>query len=218
MPLKIDLHVHTCYSKDAFTTLDELVIYAKKRGLDGVAITDHNTVEASFRIKEKDVDGLVVIPGIEVTTNKGHMVGLNITEAVPKDLEPSETAEIIHEMGGIAVAVHSSTLIRKGLGLRSLQKDVRIDAVEVINSSSFPFFLSTYLSKRIAAKLGLPQIGGSDSHIPEAIGFAYTVIDADRDLEEIIRAIKGGLTTPYGRSMPWRLRLKKIMQKRGVRV
>ena len=215
MPLTFDLHVHTCYSRDAFTTLKELVLYAKKAGLDGVAITDHDTVEGALRIRELNTNDLILIPGIEVTTAKGHMLGLNITEAIPKDLEPPETAENIHEAGGIAVAAHPSTLIKSSLGSHALRKGMRIDAIEVVNSSSFPFFLSTYLNRRIAVRCGLPQIGGSDSHIPEAIGLAYTIINADPDLEEIIRAIKEGFTTPYGRSMPWRLRLKKIMRKRG---
>jgi len=213
LPLKIDLHVHTCYSKDAFTTLKELIRHAKKRGLDGVAITDHNTIEGASRIKKEDTDGLVIIPGIEVTTSKGHMLGLNVTELIPRDLKPSETVKLIHENGGIAVAAHPSVPLKNSLGLEVLRKNMGIDAIEVINSSSFPFSFSTYLARRAAVQLGLPQTGGSDSHIPETIGLAYTIIDADPDVEDIIQAIKKGYTTPHGSPVPWRLRIKKMMQK-----
>ncbi len=214
MPLKIDLHVHTCYSTDAFTTLKEVVFYAKRHGLDGVAITDHNTVEGALRIKKRSTKDLVVIPGIEASTAKGHMLGLNVTEAIPEGLEPSETVEIIHERGGIAVAAHPSTLTKSGLGFHVFQKGMNIDAIEAVNSASFPFFLSTYLNRRIAVRLGLPQTGGSDSHIPETIGLAHTIIDANSDLEEVIQAIKKGLIIPCGKPVPWRLRLHTIMQKR----
>jgi len=214
LPLKIDLHVHTCYSTDAFTTLEEAVFYAKRQGLDGVAITDHNTIEGALRIKKRKTEDFVIVPGIEASTTKGHMLGLNITKAIPEGLEPSETAEIIREAGGIAVAAHPSTLIKSSLGSHAFQKGIRLDAIEVVNSASFPFFLSTYLNRRIATRLGLPQTGGSDSHIPETIGLAYTVIDADPDIEEIIRSIKKGLTTACGKPIPWRMRLDKITRKR----
>ena len=214
MPLKIDLHVHTCYSTDAFTTLKEAVFYAKRQGLDGVAITDHNTIEGALRTKKRRTEDLVLIPGIEVSTMKGHMLGLNITEAIPEGLEPSETAEIIRETGGIAVAAHPSMLMKNSLRSRTLQKGIRLDAIEVVNSASLPFFLSTYLNRRIAMGLGLPQTGGSDSHIPETIGLAYTLIDADPDVEEIVRSIRKGLTKACGKPIPWRMRLDKIRRKK----
>lgn len=214
MPLKIDLHVHTCYSTDAFTTLKEVVFYAKRQGLDGVAITDHNTIEGALRAKKGKTDNFVLIPGTEASTTKGHMLGLNITEAIPQGLEPSETAEIIREMGGIAVAAHPSTFMKNSLRSHTLQKGMRLDAIEVVNSASFPFFLSTYLNRRIARGLGLPQTGGSDSHIPETIGLAYTLIDADPDIEQIVQSIRRGLTKACGKPIPWLMRLDKIRRKK----
>lgn len=211
MPLKIDLHVHTCYSEDAITTLKDLILYSKKRGLDGVAVTDHDTVEGA--LKARGTDELILIPGIEVTAKRGHVLGLNLTTPVPKHLGLAETVERIHENGGIAVAAHPSAFLKSGLGSNALREMVKMDAVEVINSSAFPFSLSTRLDRRLASRLSLPQTAGSDSHIPEAIGLAYTMVDADSEVEDIIHAIKKGSTVPYGKSTPWRLRIRKLWKK-----
>jgi hypothetical protein len=209
LPLKIDLHVHTCHSHDSTTTLNQVITYSKKRGLDGVAITDHDVATVSPRLAQK-AKNLVVIPGVEVTTSRGHVVALNITKPIPRELNPSETIEMIHEAGGIAVAAHPTVFYK---GLRG-QVDSDFDAVEVVNASAFPFFLSTYLSRKLAARLDLPQTAGSDAHYAAEIGFAYTVVDVEPDVDEIVHAITKGETVPHGRPIPWRLRFKRMFESR----
>jgi hypothetical protein len=206
LPLKIDLHVHTCYSIDAATTLKEVVVYAKKRGLDGVAITDHDSVKGALKLAKKH--DFLIIPGIEVSTRRGHVLALNVTIPIPPKLSLFETIQIIHDLGGIAVAAHP-TAIYKG-GLRR-QVTSNFDAIEVINSSTFPFFLSTYLSQRLAFRLNLPQTAGSDAHYPSDIGTAYTLVDADSEVDEVIHAIKGGATVPFGKPISWKTRLRNAM-------
>jgi predicted metal-dependent phosphoesterase TrpH len=83
------------------------------------------------------------------------------------------------------------------------------DAIEVINSAAIPFQFFTYLNKKLAIRLNLPQTAGSDSHYAPEIGTAYTVIEADPDVDEIVWAIKKGATIPVGKSIPWRIRLKR---------
>ncbi|UCE29271.1 MAG: PHP domain-containing protein [Candidatus Bathyarchaeota archaeon] len=205
MPLKIDLHVHTWHSHDSTTTLNQVITYSKKRGLDGVAITDHDVATVSPRLAQK-ARNLIVIPGVEVTTSRGHVVALNVTKQIPRELSPSETIEMIHETGGIAVAAHPTVFYR---GLRG-HVDSDFDAVEVVNASAFPFFLSTHLSRKLAARLCLPQTAGSDAHYAAEIGFAYTIVDAEPDVDEIVHAITKGETIPYGRPIPWRLRFKRM--------
>jgi len=200
--LKIDLHVHTCYSYDAVTTLKEVVTYSKKRGLDGVAITDHDTLAAALKLRNSD---LIVIPGIEITTLRGHLLALNVTAPIPQKLDINETIQRIHEAGGIAVAAHP-TLFYKSV---PSQRTASCDAIEVINSAAIPFQFFTYLNKKFATRLNLPQTAGSDSHYAPEIGTAYTVIEADPDVEEIVQAIKKGATIPMGKPIPWRIRLKR---------
>jgi len=203
--LKIDLHVHTCYSSDGITTPREVVAYSKRRGLDGVAITDHDTVAGALKLLGKT--DLIIVPGIEITTPGGHILALNVEKPIPSNLRTSETIQRIHMAGGIAAWAHPVTLLK---GLRSTDTNLNFDAIEVINSSNFPFSLSTHLSRRLAVRLNLPQIAGSDAHYGPEIGFAYTVIDVDPDVDEIVHAIKKGVIIPFGRAIPWRLRLKRV--------
>ena len=200
MGLKIDLHVHTCYSRDSSITLKQVVAYAKKRGLDGVAITDHNTVEGALKLKSRDI---IVVPGIEVSTLNGHLLGLNVTVPIPAKLGIEETIHLIHEAGGIAVAPHPTTFYKSPPSRRVSS----YDAVEVMNAASIPFPVFTYLSKRFAAGLGLPQTGGSDSHYAPEIGAAYTMVEADSDVDEIVCAIKKGAVYPMGHGIPLSVRL-----------
>jgi predicted metal-dependent phosphoesterase TrpH len=200
--LKIDLHVHTCYSHDSSITLKQVVAFAKKRGLDGVAITDHNTVKGAFKLKTRDI---LVVPGIEVSTLNGHLLGLNVTVPIPAKLGIEKTIHLIHEAGGIAVAPHPTTFYKSPPSRRINS----YDAVEVMNASSIPFHVFTSLSKRYAACLNLPQTGGSDSHYAPEIGAAYTIVNADPKIDEIVCAIKKGSVFPMGRGIPLKTRLER---------
>jgi predicted metal-dependent phosphoesterase TrpH len=214
LPLKIDFHVHTCYSRDCSTTLEEVVSYAEKKGLSGVAITDHDTVEGALRLLKKN-PRIIVIPGIEISSDQGHILGINLTKRIPRGLSVRETTDRIHEAGGIAIAAHPSTMFKSGIGLSRKVASYGLDGIEVINSALIPFSLLTYLNKRLGTGLGLPQTAGSDSHIPETIGLAYTMIDnpeSEASTEDIVHAVKRGQTVPFGMPTPWRLRLKKIMR------
>lgn len=207
MPLKIDLHLHTHYSADATTTLKEVVHYAKKRGLDGIAVTDHDTTSGALRlIKQKY---FLVIPGIEISSLQGHVLALNVTQPIPPELSLPETVEKIHQFGGIAVIAHPTAVLKTGLGHTLISSASNLDAVEVVNTAAFPFFLTTYLSRRLAQRLKLPQTAGSDAHHPDEIGNAYTLINADSNRDDVTEAIKKGRTTPFGKPISWLLRLHR---------
>jgi len=216
LPLKIDFHVHTCYSDDCSISLRDVIAYSKRKGLDGVAITDHNTIRGALKLLESN-DEIIVIPGIEVSTEAGHILGINVTRPIPRGLSIEETTEKIHEAGGIAIAAHPSAIYKGGIGLNVKMLSQGIDAVEVINSSVLPFFLLNLLSRKLACRAMLPQTGGSDSHLPETIGLAYTIVngvDENSEIEEIMRMVKNGRCIPYGKPVPWKLRLRKILKNR----
>ena len=203
MGLKIDFHVHTRYSSDSSITLEQVVSFAKKRGLDGVAITDHNTVEGALKLKTKDI---IIVPGIEVSTLDGHLLGLNVTTPIPAKLGMEETIEKIREAGGVAVAPHPFSFY-KSPPSRSIKS---YDAVEVMNAASVPFGVLTYFSKRFAKRLDLPQTGGSDAHYAPEIGSAYTEVDSGSDVDEIVSAIKNGNVFASGRGIPWKIRFGRL--------
>jgi len=204
--LKIDLHVHTCYSEDATTTLKEVVYYAKKKGLDGVAVTDHETLKGALKLAERRQ--LTIIPGLEVETLRGHILALNIKMLIPPKLSLTETVQKIHDAGGIAVFAHPAAVLKTGLG-QMITSSSNMDAVEVINSSAFPFFLSTYLSCRLAKRLNLPQTAGSDAHHAQEIGTAYTLVEADSNSDDVTEAIRKGAITPCGKPITWARRVER---------
>ncbi len=135
MQINADLHVHSNYSKDSLITPQDLVYYAKKRGLNAVAVTDHNQIEGSLKIaKETD---FLVIPGMEVSSADGHIVALNLKELIPRGLSAGETVDRIHRAGGIAIAVHPYAWFKGSL--TSHVMDAKFDAVETLNANAFPF-------------------------------------------------------------------------------
>ena len=134
MKISADLHVHTTYSKDSLITPKDLVYYAKKRGLNAVAVTDHNQLEGAHKIaKETD---FLIIPGMEVSSADGHIVALNVQELIPRGLSAPETVERIHKAGGVAIACHPYVYFK---GCLKGNVCGTFDAVEVINSRAFPF-------------------------------------------------------------------------------
>ena len=204
MTLKIDLHVHTICSYDSLITLKDLIFYAKKRGLDGVAITDHDRIDGALKIA-KETDFLIV-PGIEISSLNGHIIGLNVNELVPPKLSVDETLDRIHAAGGIAVACHPITFFKESL---KGHMSSRFDAIEVINSASFPFNYSVRRSAEIASRLGVARVAGSDAHYGPEIGYAYTLVYGESEVDQVANAIRKGLCSPHGKAIPLTMRVKK---------
>ncbi|RLI24408.1 MAG: hypothetical protein DRO52_05595 [Candidatus Hecatellales archaeon] len=220
--LKIDLHVHTNYSGDSRLTLEALASSALEKELDGVAITDHDTCEALKRVEKLERQGLIVVPGIEISSAQGHILGLGISEAVPPGLPAAETVKEVKRLGGIAVAAHPLCPFKKSVGEEVLRR-VRFDAVEVLNASTLPIIYGSEAGRleRLCRELGLPMVGGSDSHTPETVGRAYTLVEAEeRTVEAVMEALRRGRVTPGGERITLREALgrlgMKLRQKFGV--
>jgi hypothetical protein len=203
MQVKADLHVHTIYSSDSVITPKELVFYAKKRGLTAVAVTDHNQIEGALKIaKETDFP---IIPGTEVSSLNGHIVGLNVNTLIPRGLTADETVDRIHKADGIAIACHPFALFKGSIGKHASSK---FDAVEAINASAFPFNRATRQAHQLAERLKLPKVAGTDAHYAPVIGQAYTLIDSEANVEAIVKAIIAGRCEPAGTAISISLRLE----------
>jgi hypothetical protein len=203
MQVKADLHVHTTYSNDSIITPKDLVFYAKKRGLTAIAVTDHNQVEGARKIAAETE--FLIIPGTEVSSRDGHIVGLNVNEIIPRGLSSDETVNKIHQAGGIAIACHPYALFKGSIGKSVTAK---FDAVETINASSFPFGSASSKAEKLAERFKLPRVAGSDAHYGPVIGCAYTIIEAEPTVEAILDAIVKGRCQPAGASISLRMRLE----------
>ncbi len=219
--IAVDLHVHTCYSFDANTSPDDLVLACRRASIDCVAITDHGTMKGAFRMRD---DGrLRVIMGQEVRTTHGELIGLFLNEELPGWLSPMETIDRIKGQGGLVVIPHPllrgpfspNRTIGTGRGaefvpspearrrnpLLTHEVVAAVDIIEVFNSRS-PFKSTWQAVERFVDARGLPRSAGSDAHTPGEIGAAYVEMDDFTDALGFLRSLSGGRT--FGRrTSPW---------------
>ena len=195
--MKFDLHIHSTYS-DGHADVKEIIKAAKRRGLDGIALTDHDTMRgipvARKYIRDRRLD-LILIPGIEVTTSEGHLLVLGVDEPPEKKLSPEETIEMAHDLGGIADVPHPYHPFRHAIG-----RIPNADAVEVYNSKHL-FGLANGRAKLEARRRGMSMVAGSDSHFADTVGLGVTEIDAE-DVDGVLEAIRAGRTKILGKRTP----------------
>ncbi|MBC8223907.1 PHP domain-containing protein [Candidatus Bathyarchaeota archaeon] len=180
----IDLHIHTKYSGDSSNDPVELVKAAKAKGLDGIAVTDHDSVKAWEHFPEDD--DFTIIQGIERTTDHGSVIGLFLTEGI-EARGFWEAVEEIKSQDGIVVLPHPCDALRRDTPkIGSLDESLlraRVDAVEVFNSRCVLGQFNENAEK-LAADLGRHRVGGSDAHTLGEVGNTRTLFDCD-SLNEI---------------------------------
>jgi len=93
--MKLDLHIHSKYSSDGVLDPEKIVKIAAKRGLNGVAITDHNTIIGGLKAKNYETEDFKVIVGSEISTERGEIIGLFLKE----EIKPGNVQEVILEKG-----------------------------------------------------------------------------------------------------------------------
>lgn len=177
---RADLHMHTTFS-DGWPGPRELVEHAWATALDVIAVTDHDTIEGALRAADHSSArrGLEVIVGEEVSSRDGHIVGLFLERRIRPGMSAAATVHAIHEQGGLAVAVHPFWRTQRrsnggrvhGVGWRAAELD--FDAIEVENATP-GFYFFNQLARRLNSGLGAAEVGGSDAHILDAVGRAYT--------------------------------------------
>jgi predicted metal-dependent phosphoesterase TrpH len=196
--LKYDLHMHTIYSRDGAIRPADAIRIAKKRRLDGIAITDHGTIRgglAAKKLKPKDID---VICGAEIKTDRGDVIGLFLNEEI-NTVGHEEVIEAIHGQGGVAIIPHPFDGIR-GSAFRLTDHDHNMmDAVEVLNARCI-LKRSNAMADEYATRYGVCKVGGSDAHFGAEIASAGTLVPEG---EGVMDAIRKGRTMAYGRcSLP----------------
>ncbi|MBM5804724.1 MAG: PHP domain-containing protein [Candidatus Verstraetearchaeota archaeon] len=199
MQLKIDLHVHTDASNDGVSTIYEIIRSAKSKGLDGVAITDHDvpmTDEEAIKIS-KETDFLV-IPGVEISTASGHLVVLRPRRAFPTNPQFLETVKNAVSDGSVVIIPHPTDPLSHGVGEEAVRSVLSFSLpLEVMNASTLRRHNRSAIE--LAELLALPKVGGSDAHVDTAVGDAYTIVDAGaRSVEAVLEALKSGRTSAHG--------------------
>jgi predicted metal-dependent phosphoesterase TrpH len=180
-----DLHVHTTASDGMMSPGMLLNYVAVHTALDLVAITDHNTLDGYWRARDfhaqpynEHLHELEVVPGIEISSRDGHIIGLGVETLIPRALSAVETVAAIHAVGGLALAPHPFAWLpglRDFAGVGRHFLEVPFDAVEVLNSTPTEF-LNNLRVRRLHRQAGRPraEYGGSDGHFLWALGRAAT--------------------------------------------
>jgi predicted metal-dependent phosphoesterase TrpH len=210
--LSVELHTHSALSYDGRDPVELLLEQAEAVGLDALAVTDHDEIDASLEAAAKAQEyGLVGIPGMEVSSSAGHVLALGVEELIPAGLPFVETLDRIHELGGIAVVPHPFQKSRHGVAPHVSEETLAsADAIEVYNSRLFTG-RSNRQAERFAEDHDLPMTAGSDAHIAEMVGQAVTEVDAyHRSAEGILDAIQEGRTSVVGKRTPWFISIEQF--------
>jgi predicted metal-dependent phosphoesterase TrpH len=214
--MKLDMHGHTYWSKDSQLALADLERAILRAGLDAVCITDHNEIGGALELAGR---GKVrVIPGEEVYTSEGEIIGLFLKEKIPARLSPQETIAAIREQGGIVYIPHPLDRFR-GSRLQATALAAVLDQVDILEVFNARNLLSgdNTRAAQLAREHGLRPGAGSDSHTAYEVGHAYVEIADFRSPAELLTALESAAV--HGRrSGPLvhaRTRIDKTRKRRG---
>lgn len=175
--MKIDFHLHTKYSPDSITEPKKLAAKAKKLGIIP-SITDHNSIEAHSVMRDL---GAPFIPGEEISTDRGDLVGLYVNELIKKRTPFLEAVDRIHEQGGLAYLPHMYDYGRSAARI-NLKEAKKVDIIEVFNARCLdPKFNEKALE--FAEKNKITKAVGSDSHFLFEFGTTYNILP-DFDIDD----------------------------------
>ncbi|WP_414469626.1 PHP domain-containing protein [Methanobacterium sp. ACI-7] len=176
--MKYDLHTHSKYSSDGILKPESMVKLAKKKGLSGIAVTDHNTIRGGLEAKKHETDDLKVIIGSEVMTDRGEIIGLFLSEEI-KATNFNEVVDEIKEQEGLVIVPHPFDLMRTS-SFKLQKEDIKkIDCIEIFNSRCVNN-QSNIEAAEFAKFYKLGTTGGSDAHFGHEIGNSgITIMDED---------------------------------------
>ena len=187
--LNIELHCHTIYSKDSLTTPEEMLKACERKGLDRIAVTDHNTIRGALAVQQLDPDKVII--GEEIMTTKGELLAFFVQEEVPSKLKPEEAITHLRDQGAFISVSHPFDRLRKGhWELDDLLEILpNVDAIETFNSrclrSSFNKDAQAFSKQH-----NLQQTVGSDAHAVYELGKARLIVPEFEDAESFSEALE----------------------------
>jgi hypothetical protein len=207
--VRVDLHSHTMWSGDSTTTPDEIERAVVDSGIDVLCITDHNAIAGAVELAERLPCRVVV--GEEMRTSAGELIGLFLTDRVPMGMPPGDSARAIRDQGGVVYVPHPFDPMRRNLAEQALIRladDGLIDAVEVLNAKTSLDSLNRRAAE-FADDHGLLRGGGSDAHVPDAIGAACVEMpDFDGPTEFLVSLSRGRVVGHHwDEARPWSARI-----------
>jgi len=183
------MHVHTNCSPDSLSSEKDVISACMKRGLSGVAITDHNTIRGALAAKKSAPPGFTIIIGEEIQTRDGEIIGYFLEENIPPHLPAEETVKRIKAQGGLVGIPHPFGSFRQTrLKEETLEKIVgKADIIiETFNSRNI-CKRDDQKALNLARKNGTAQVAGSDAHLSSEIGRSFIEVDDFNTTQEFLR-------------------------------
>lgn len=188
--LRADLHTHTYYSPDSMTSPRRLIEECWRKGINCLAVTDHNTIRGALAVRE--LAEFTVIVGEEIRSREGEVVGLFLSEDVPPGLSLEETIEHIRAQGGLVCLPHPLDRFRGGVGREALLRVVeKVDIVEAMNART-TMSRDNEEARRLAEERGLALASVSDAHSPRELGRAWVEMRGFQGPQEFLQALREG--------------------------
>lgn len=188
--LRVEFHCHTIYSKDSLTSPEALLAACRRKGMDRVVITDHNSIRGALAAQKLDPERVIV--GEEIKTEKGELLAAFLSEEVPRGLAPLEAIRRLRQQGAFISVSHPFDRMRNGAwSLPDLEEIAPlVDAVEVFNARCMQAEFNR-LTQRFAKTRGLAGTAGSDAHAAFEIGAAHLLLPEFEGAEGLRRVIAG---------------------------
>lgn len=187
---QMDMHSHTLWSRDCLTRFEQIIAACQRRGIDRIAITDHNTAEGALAFKA--LAPTLVLVGEEIMTTEGELLAYFVRESVPAGLTPAETIRRLRDQGAVISVAHPFDRLRKGAWRQEALLAIanKVDAVEVFNARCL-FMEDNARALAFAREHNLPGTIGSDAHTRAEYGQAFARIRpfAD-DPEDFLAALR----------------------------
>jgi len=196
-PMYADFHIHTIYSADSVIQPKTLVeMLAAHSFIKVAAVTDHDSVRgcrATVELASAYPD-ILVIPGVEISTEQGDVVVLGTYELPPKPWTPEVVSDFAKSVGGVSIVAHPFRMY--GMGERA--RNYKVDAIEVLNGGSSQ--TANDEAKELAKSLSLPGTAGSDAHQVSELFSVFNKVNASLDVDSVLKAIKqGSISTQVNR-------------------
>lgn len=187
--LRTEFHCHTIYSKDSLTQPRDLIRAARRKGLDRVIVTDHNSIAGARAAQAMDPE--LIIVGEEIKTDRGELLAAFVTEEIPPYLTPQETIRRLRDQGAFISVSHPFDAMRNGHWDEPDLLDILplVDAIETFNSRCFQAEFNTRAAD-FAREHGLAGTVGSDAHATFELGRAHLVLprfEGGEGLRQVIR-------------------------------
>jgi predicted metal-dependent phosphoesterase TrpH/glycosyltransferase involved in cell wall biosynthesis len=213
-----DLHMHTEHSHDCAVPVDALLEYAEAQGLGAIAVTDHNVFSGACEAVELAKGrALTVIPGEEVKTESGEVIGLFLDEEIPRGMSMGDTIAAIREQNGVVYLPHPFDRLHTIPDAESLHRHLaEIDVFEVYNARLlFEGFNDEAL--RFARKYNLTMGAGSDAHVLQGVGTGLVRMRAFETPEEFLISLRSAEILRRPKSLVYLQGLKWVAQARERR-